>query len=105
MVEVVVLLLLLLLLLLTVVVVVVVVVVVAIVRSHDSIVVKALYASRWKVAGSRPDEVNEFFSIYLILQAALVPGFYSASNRMFLGSRAQPVRRADSLTAICEPII
>jgi hypothetical protein len=30
--------------------------------------------------GSRPDEVNEFFSIYLILPAALGPGVYSACN-------------------------
>jgi hypothetical protein len=29
----------------------------------------------------RPDEVKEFFSIYLILPAALGPGVYSASNR------------------------
>jgi hypothetical protein len=35
----------------------------------------------WKVAGSRPDEVNEFFSIYLILPATLGLGVYSASNR------------------------
>jgi hypothetical protein len=34
-----------------------------------------------EVAGSRPDEVKEFFSIYLILPAALGPGVYSASNR------------------------
>jgi hypothetical protein len=34
-----------------------------------------------KVAGSRADEVNEFFSIYLILHAALGPGVYSARNR------------------------
>jgi hypothetical protein len=33
------------------------------------------------VTGSRPDEVNEFVSIYLILPAALSPGIYSASNR------------------------
>jgi hypothetical protein len=39
------------------------------------------YATSQKVAGSRPDEVNEFFSIYLILPAALGPGVYSASNR------------------------
>jgi hypothetical protein len=32
------------------------------------------------VAGSTPDEVIEFFSIYLILPAALCLG-YSASNR------------------------
>jgi hypothetical protein len=30
---------------------------------------------------SRPDEVNEFFSIYLILPAALGAGVYSSSNR------------------------
>jgi hypothetical protein len=32
-----------------------------------------------KVAGSRPYEVN--FNIYLILPAALGPGFHTASNR------------------------
>jgi hypothetical protein len=31
--------------------------------------------------GSRPDEVSEFFPIYIILPAALGPGIYSASNR------------------------
>jgi hypothetical protein len=62
-----------------------------------------------KVAGSSPHEVLICLSIYLILPAALSPGDYSASNRnehqkMFLGSRARPVRRA-GLTAICEPIV
>jgi hypothetical protein len=39
-------------------------------------------ATSRKVAGSRPDEVNDFFfSIYLILLAALGPEVYSASNR------------------------
>jgi hypothetical protein len=47
------------------------------------------YATSWKVAGSRPYEVNDvfiylfiyfFFSIYLTLPAALDPGVYSASN-------------------------
>jgi hypothetical protein len=38
------------------------------------------YATSWKVMGSRTDEVNEFFSIYLILPAALGPGVYLASN-------------------------
>jgi hypothetical protein len=60
-----------------------------------------------KVAGWRPDE-NDFFSIYLILLAALDPGVYSVCNRnvyekhkiMFLGGRARPVRKADNLTAI-----
>jgi hypothetical protein len=39
------------------------------------------YVTSRKVAGSRPDEVNEFYSIYLILLAALGPGVHSASNR------------------------
>jgi hypothetical protein len=38
-------------------------------------------ATSRKVAGSRPDEMNGFFSSYLILLAALGPGVYSASNR------------------------
>jgi hypothetical protein len=54
--------------------------------------------------------VNDF-SIYLILPAAVGSGVDSVSNRMssrsikimFLGSRAQPVRRVDNLTAICGP--
>jgi hypothetical protein len=54
-----------------------------------------------------------FFSIYLILPAALGPGVYSASNRneyqkqkknIFMWSRARPVRKADSLNAICESL-
>jgi hypothetical protein len=39
------------------------------------------YATSWKVAGSIPDEVTEFSSIYQILLATLGPGVYSASNR------------------------
>jgi hypothetical protein len=57
--------------------------------------------------------VNEFFSIYLILPAALGLRVYSPSNRNeyqkqknnVSGSREWPVRRADDLTAICEPIV
>jgi hypothetical protein len=38
--------------------------------------------TNWKVAGSRRDEVIEvFFSVYLILPAALGPGVYSVYNR------------------------
>jgi hypothetical protein len=51
--------------------------------------------------------------IYLILSAALGSRVYSASNgneyqkekQMFMGSRARPVRKADNLIAICEPIV
>jgi hypothetical protein len=56
--------------------------------------------------------LGDFFSIYLILAAALGPGVYSASNineyqkqKMFLGSRARPVRKDNSLAAICELIV
>jgi hypothetical protein len=62
---------------------------------------------------SRTNEANEFFSIYLILPAALGPRVYSDSNRNeyqkqinnVLGSRARPVCKADNLTAICEPTV
>jgi hypothetical protein len=54
-----------------------------------------------------------FFRIYRSLQAVLGPGVYSAYNRneyqkqkeLFLESRARPVRKADNLTAIREPIV
>jgi hypothetical protein len=73
-----------------------------------------LYATRGKVVGSIPNQVIEFFfSIYLILPAVLCPGVYPASNRieyqkqrkMFLGSKALPVLKADNLTSLCEPIV
>jgi hypothetical protein len=53
------------------------------------------------------------FLNYLILQIALGPGVHSASRIVstrskkiiFIGSRARPVREADNLVAICEPIV
>jgi hypothetical protein len=52
------------------------------------------------------------FSIYLILQAALSPAVYSASNRNDnqkqknnLGSRVRPVHKADKFTAIPEHFV
>jgi hypothetical protein len=39
------------------------------------------YATRRKVAGSRPDEVNELFPVNLLLTSALGPKVYLASNR------------------------
>jgi hypothetical protein len=39
------------------------------------------YATSPQVAASRPDEVKEFFSMYLILPAVLGSGVHSASNR------------------------
>jgi hypothetical protein len=47
---------------------------------RGSVVVKALYYKP-DDRGSRPDEGNVIFSVYLILPAALEPGVCSASNR------------------------
>jgi hypothetical protein len=51
-----------------------------------------------------------FFQFTYSLQLHYGPGVYSASNRkkfqkMFLGSKALPVIKADNPTAICEPIV
>jgi hypothetical protein len=69
-----------------------------------------LQAGRWWVRDPMRTLIFFFFfSIYLILPAALDPGVYSASNRNekqkqknFLGSRAPP---ASSLSVIYEPTI
>jgi hypothetical protein len=45
---------------------------------------------RSKVAGSRPDEVIDFFSIYLILPAALGPGVYSAFTSLCVRLTTSP---------------
>jgi hypothetical protein len=45
------------------------------------------YATSRKVAGSRPNEANEYLQIYLIHVAALGPGVYSALAEMSTRSR------------------
>jgi hypothetical protein len=68
-------------------------------------------ATSRKVAGSRPHEVNEFFQFTFRPHYALgvtepVTEMSTRSGKiMFLESRERPVRRADNLTAICEPIV
>jgi hypothetical protein len=78
---------------------------------RGSFLVKALcYKSESRAFETRWDD---FFSIYLILPAALGPGVHSAFNRNeyqkqknnVFGSKALPVLRADNVTAICEPIV
>jgi hypothetical protein len=45
------------------------------------VLIGAHYATSRKIAGSWPDEVNAYFSFYLIPPAALDPGVYLTSNR------------------------
>jgi hypothetical protein len=57
--------------------------------------------------GSSPNEVD--FSMYLILPAALWPlrstqPVTDMSTRNIPGGKEWPVRKADNLTTICEPI-
>jgi hypothetical protein len=71
------------------------------------------YATSRKVAGAKLDEVNECFSIYLILTVALAPGVYSAAKEistrrgitLFVGCRARLARTADKFSAISQQIV
>jgi hypothetical protein len=71
------------------------------------------YATSRKVTGSRTDEVNYFFSIYLIIPVSLDSLVYwlltEKSDRstkiMFPGIRERPMYKAGNLTAICERIV
>jgi hypothetical protein len=58
--------------------------------------------------GSIPDVGSLDFSVNLILPTAYDPGVDSASNRnkyQELGGKGWSARKADNLTAICEPIM
>jgi hypothetical protein len=73
------------------------------IRARGSVVVKALcYKPEGRGFETRRDE-SIFFSIYLILPAALGPGVHSTRSRkiIFLWSKVWPVGKA----AICEPIV
>jgi hypothetical protein len=50
------------------------------VRKYSQIFWLRHYATSWMVAGSSPDEVIQFVSIYLIFPILLDPEVYSASN-------------------------
>jgi hypothetical protein len=67
-------------------------------------------AGRWQVR--KPMKLM-VFPVYPILPALLGPGVNSASNRneyrklkkKVMGSKTRPVRGADNIAAICEPIV
>jgi hypothetical protein len=67
------------------------------------------YVRSRKVAGSKSDEVNDFFLICLILPALgftqpLIEMSFRSRKIMFPRSRARPARKVD-VTDICEPIV
>jgi hypothetical protein len=63
------------------------------------------YATSQKVAGS--STMWWIFSVYLILPAALgsTQPLTEMSTRKLPGDKGRPVRKAENLTAICEPIV
>jgi hypothetical protein len=66
------------------------------------------YATNLKVAGSIPDEVTGFFnwrnpSGRTVALGSIQP-LTEMSTRYLLGGKKRPARKADNLTAICEPI-
>jgi hypothetical protein len=62
--------------------------------ARSSVVVEEL-CYKQKVAGLKPNEANNFISIYINLQPLTEMSFKSGKV-MFLGSRARPVHRADN---------
>jgi hypothetical protein len=68
------------------------------------------YTASRKAAGSTPDEVIGSFSIDLILPAILRPWgsiqpVTEMGTRNLPGGIEPPARKAENLTAICEPIV
>jgi hypothetical protein len=67
------------------------------------------YATSRKVAGSIPDEVIGFFNWPNPSNRTMALGstqpLTEMSTRNLPGGKGQPVRGADNLTAICEPIV
>jgi hypothetical protein len=67
-------------------------------------------ATSRKVAGSIPDEVVGLFQFTESFQPHYGPGVVSATNRneyqeSSWGGKGRQARKADNLTAICEPIV
>jgi hypothetical protein len=79
------------------------------IAARGNTIVKAL-CYMLEVEGSRPNGVNIFFSIYIILPAALGSSNYSETittsrKVIFMESKERPVLRTDNITAIFEPIV
>jgi hypothetical protein len=68
-------------------------------------------ATNWKVAGSRPNEVDNFFNVPKPSGSSRPLGFTEPLIEMstrskkitLLQSRGQPVCKADNFTATCDP--
>jgi hypothetical protein len=67
------------------------------------------YATSWKVPGSIPDEVIEFFNWPNPSSRTTTLGstqpLTATSTRNLHGGKGRPASKADNLTAICEPIV
>jgi hypothetical protein len=67
------------------------------------------YATSRKVAGSSPDEVNFFFNLPNPSSRTMALGstqpLTEIGTRNLAGGKGRPTRKADSLTAICEPFV
>jgi hypothetical protein len=67
------------------------------------------YATNRKVEGSIPDEVIEFFNLSnrssRTMALGLTQPLTEMCTRNLPGGKARPARKADNLTAICEPTV
>jgi hypothetical protein len=62
-----------------------------------------------KIAGSIPNEIIGFFnepnSSSRTIPLGSIQPLAEISTGIFLGNEGRPVRKADNLTVICEPIV
>jgi hypothetical protein len=83
-------------------------IIILIVYSGHAVAWLSHYATSRKVAGSRPDEVD-FFSLPNPSSYTVALGSTQPLTEMRIsnltGSKGRSVRKADSLTAICEPTV
>jgi hypothetical protein len=63
------------------------------------------YATIRKIPGSIPNEVTEFFNSRRTVALLSTQLITEMSTKNLSGGKARPVRKADNLTAICEPTV